>query len=495
MVRDRWRWLLSGATLLVHLAVAGRYDFFRDELYFIMCGRRPAWGYVDQPPLVPLLTAASQAFGEHLVLLRALSALAAAATVWVTMALARRAGARDFGAALAGTAAAIAPMYLGLMTTVGTTTFEPLMWTLLVYVVLRALDEPRLWPWAGVVVGIDLEIKYELPVFLVPLVIGLVASGRARALRSRRVALAAAIAIVIAAPSLVWQLAHGLPFVEMEHNQAHQGKNVALGPLGFVGQQALVMNPLLAPLWLAGAIAPFVDARFAKLRFASIAFALTFVAMLLLHAKDYLVTPLYGSMFAVGGAAAEAWVRSRVARASYVAAALVVSALVAPLAMPILPEAALVRWQRALHLAPKPTETLRQGELPQTFADMHGWRGMTERMTEAVRRLPPDEQRRVVILAHNYGEAGAFEFFGRDLPPVVTGHNSYYLWSRSVDTDEIIAFNRDVKELAPKCRQAIELGHFYAPWVMPFEDDSAITLCRGLHPSLAGWWNELKFYY
>jgi hypothetical protein len=47
------------------------------------------------------MSAASQAFGEHLVLLRALSALAAAATVWVTMALARRAGARDFGAALA----------------------------------------------------------------------------------------------------------------------------------------------------------------------------------------------------------------------------------------------------------------------------------------------------------------------------------------------------------------------------------------------------------
>ena len=109
--------------------------------------------------------------------------------------------------------------------------------------------------------------------------------------------------------------------------------------------------------------------------------------------------------------------------------------------------------------------------------------------------MPPELQRRVVILAHNYGEAAAFEFYGHGLPPVVAGHNSYYLWSRGVDVDDIVAFNRDVEELLPKCRVATEIGHFYAPWVMPVEDDSAITLCRGLHPSLAAWWNELKLYY
>jgi 4-amino-4-deoxy-L-arabinose transferase-like glycosyltransferase len=495
---DRLSWALPGATLALHLAFANRYDFFRDELYFIICGRHPSWGYVDQPPLVPLLSAASQAFGEHLFLLRAIPALAAAATVLVTIALARLIGAGTFGSALAGVAAAIAPMYLGLMTTLGTTSFEPLLWTLIAFLVMRALveEDPRLWLWAGVVAGIDLEIKYALPLYLVPLLAALLLTGHAPALRRRQVLAGIVLAAAIAAPSAIWQVAHGLPFLEMLRNQAREGKNIVLPPLAFVAEQFKVMNPLLAPLWLAGLVAPFVDARFKPARWLSLAFGLAFLEMLLLHSKDYFLAALYAPMFAVGGAALEEWVRVRWLRAAYVTACVALSAITAPMAMPILSPPVLVAYLRTLHLAPQAAETLRQGALPQTFADMHGWREITARVTEAVHMLPSDEQRRVVILAHNYGEAAALEFYGRDLPPVLTGHNQYFLWGlRGTDPDELIAFNRDVAELKDKCREARELNHFYAAWVMPFEDDSPITLCRGLHPSLGALWLKLKLYY
>ena len=79
---------LAAAAFLLHAAVSGRYDFFRDELYFIVCGRHPDFGYADQPPLIPLLAAATQVFGESLVLLRLVPALAAAAMVLVTCAMA-----------------------------------------------------------------------------------------------------------------------------------------------------------------------------------------------------------------------------------------------------------------------------------------------------------------------------------------------------------------------------------------------------------------------
>ena len=496
-MRDRVKWALSSATLAIHLLVANRYDFFRDELYFIACGRHPQFGYVDQPPLVPVLSALSQAAGEHLFLLRALAAVAAAMTVWVTVALGRLAGAGNFGAALAGTAAAVAPMYLGMTSTLGTSTFEPWLWTLLGYLIARALlqDEPRFFLWAGLVIGLDLEVKYALPLYLLPLAVGLLSTGHARALWRWQVLAGLALATLLALPSALWQLNHGLPFLEMLRSQA-QGKNVVLSPGAFVLRQVLSMNPFLAPLWLAGVVAPFLGERLKKLRFLSVAFLLAFAAMLLLHAKDYFVSPLYGSMFAIGGGALESWVRRPALRAAYLTAALAFSALIAPLAMPILPPAVLVQYTRALHLDPKPTETLRQSEVPQTFADMLGWRQYVERVTAAVRSLSPEEQARVVILARNYGEAGALDFFGRGLPPVLSGHNQYGLWgTRGLQPDVVIAINREPAELTDNCREVVLLGRFGAPFVMPFEDEASMSLCRGLHPSLLELWPRIRFYY
>jgi 4-amino-4-deoxy-L-arabinose transferase-like glycosyltransferase len=491
-------WWIAGATLLAHLAVANRYDFFRDELYFIVCGRHPAFGYVDQPPLVPLLAAASQLFGEHLVLLRSIPAVAHAATVLVTCALARVAGARRFGTALAGIAAAIAPIYLGMMTTLGTSSFEPLAWTAVTYFVGRAvvLDDARAWLWTGLVAGVDLEIKYELPLYLLPLLLGILLAGQARRLARRELALGLGVAFAIALPSAIWQLTHGLPFLELMHNQAG-GKNVALAPGAFVVNQVLSMNPLLAPLWLAGMIAPFVDARLRPWRFASLAFAMTFALMLVMHAKDYYLSPAYAPMFALGAVTLER-VRARTLRAGYLTAAVGVSALAAPVAMPILDPPELARYLHALHLGPPAAERLRQSEIPQTFADMLGWRSYVRTVTQIYRALTPDEQRRVAIVADNYGEAAAVDFFGaaEGLPPAISMHNQYFLWgTHGRDGSVVMRINEEPEHLASKCQSVTLAGRFGAPYVMPYENDAPITICRGLKWPLDELWPKLKFYY
>src|SRR5215469_10769200 len=82
-------WNIALVTAALHLVLAGRYDVFRNELYFIVCGRHPAFGYVDQPPLVPLLAAATQLFGDNIWLLRLPAAAAAAGLVILTASFAR----------------------------------------------------------------------------------------------------------------------------------------------------------------------------------------------------------------------------------------------------------------------------------------------------------------------------------------------------------------------------------------------------------------------
>ncbi|HEY2029540.1 MAG TPA: glycosyltransferase family 39 protein [Myxococcales bacterium] len=491
-------WAIAFAVLAAHLAVAGRYDFFRDELYFIVCGRHPAFGYVDQPPVVPLLAAASQFFGEHLVLLRAIPALAAAGTVLMTCALTTFCGGGALAVGLSGIAAGFTPMFLGLQTTLNTSTFDPLLWTAIVYFVARATSgEPRMWLWAGAMAGLDLEIKYELPLFLLPLFFGLVLAGKWRTLLDRRVALGLGVAVLLSLPSALWQLSHGLPFLEMMRAQAG-GKNVALAPAAFIANQVLVMNPLFAPLWLAGFTAPFLLPKLLRLRFAALAFLLFFALLLLLHAKDYYLAPAYASMFASGAVAIEAWLRSLALRTVYVVAALGVSAVAAPVAMPILEPPVLAAYMRALHLAPQATERLRQSELPQDFADMVGWRSYVGTVAAVYRALPAEERTKAAIFTGNYGEAAALDFYGAPfgLPPALSGHNQYFLFGpRGYDGSVLIRVNEEPQKLARRCDSAVLGGRFGAPYAMPYENDAPIAICRGLHPPLGELWPQLKHFY
>jgi len=53
--------LVVGLMVVGLLAVSGQCGFHGDEMYFVVAGQHPAFGYVDQPPLTPLLSAASVA--------------------------------------------------------------------------------------------------------------------------------------------------------------------------------------------------------------------------------------------------------------------------------------------------------------------------------------------------------------------------------------------------------------------------------------------------
>ena len=76
---------IAAALVLLLLAVAGRYGYHRDELYFLAAGRRLAWGFVDQPPLTPALARLSKIlFPDSLVGLRLWPALMVGGLVVVT---------------------------------------------------------------------------------------------------------------------------------------------------------------------------------------------------------------------------------------------------------------------------------------------------------------------------------------------------------------------------------------------------------------------------
>ncbi len=295
---------IAVATALVHLALGGRYDAMRNELYFIVCGRRPDFGYVDQPPLAPLIAAATQLLGVNVWLLRLPGAIAATALVVVSAAFAKLLNGRSVAMALAAASAALSPALAGVAALITTSTFEPLAWTAIAYCVARtvALGERRPLIWAGVIAGLALETKYGVAFWLIPLAGGLLLTSNRRLLATREFWLGAALAAAIAAPNLIWQAAHGWPFLAVTDIHARTILTGG-GPAAFEIWQVLALNPVLAPLWLLGVAAPFFVTELKPFRFLSIAFVGATVLVIVSGGKDYYLFPAYPTMFAVGAAA------------------------------------------------------------------------------------------------------------------------------------------------------------------------------------------------
>jgi hypothetical protein len=495
-MRDRVATILTAATAAFHLAFANRYDVFRDELYFIVCGRHPAFGYADQPPLVPLLAAAFYGIGAQAWVLRLPAVFAAAALVWLTIAFARLLGGGNGAAWIAGLAAAIAPILIGLTATLNTTTFEPLLWTLVAYLLTRCilLDDRRALLWAGLAAGIAMEMKYALPLWLGALALGLLCFPERRILARRELWIGVALAALIALPSVIWQSLNGWPFIQLVHNASY--KDAAVAPLAFAVNQIFVLNPLLAPVWIGGLIAPFTIRELRSARFLSIAYLITAVAIVAGHGKDYYLAPAYPSLFAAGAVAGERIVRSAAARAGYLALATALSAVIAPLTLPILAPASLIAYVKTLHLSVQQQERNDQGDLlPAWMADMLGWHDFVREVGSAYASLSPAERATTAILVTNYGDAAALDVYGGEygLPPVLSGHNQYYYWGlRGQNPQNVLDVDSDTRGLAEHCAQVKIFGMTASPYARSFENGQTIALCRGVHPSLEKLWPAQK---
>lgn len=487
-------WALTAATAVVHLAVAGRYDIFRNELYFIVCGRHPAFGYVDQPPLVPLLAAATQAFGINVWMLRLPAAAAAVALVPLSGAFARLAGGRTLSIVLAAAAAALSPALAGVTSTLTTATFESLAWAAYAFLIARAvlLEERRALIWAGLVAGVSMEAKYGILMWMVPVVAGLLLTSARRVLMWREFWVGAALGALIAAPSLIWQAIHGWPFLAVI--SAHKTTFLTGGPIAFALQQVAAVNVALAPLWLAGLIGPFVRPALRPLRFLSIAFAGAALLDFATGGKDYYLFAAYPSLFAVGGAVCARL--NRTVAVIWLIAAAAFFALLAPVALPILDPPTLARYLRATHLRPPPDELAAVGApLTQVFSDEMGWRDLEKNVAAAYRSLPAAERSRAAILAVDYGEAAAIDFYGRadGLPPALSGENQYFLWgAHGHDGSVILHINGSVRSWRRFCENLEVIGTFGAPYAMPYENGRPILLCHRLRANLTQTWDRFK---
>jgi Dolichyl-phosphate-mannose-protein mannosyltransferase len=477
----------------LHLFGEPHYGFFRDELYFIICGRHPAFGYVDQPPIVPLLAALSQIFGTSLVALRLISSIFAAAGIYLTCLTVIELGGGPFAVLLAGVCTALGTAGVAL----STDTPGLFLWPLIVYGIIRitAGGTPRWWMVVGGAIGVCSESKYSVTFLAVAALIGLLATPQRRVLRSVWFLYGMLLAGSIALPNLLWQAFHGFPMIEVLQNAAN-GKNVALSPLEFLARQLQNNNALLSLVWIAGVAYAAIRQEIRWLAWTYIALV---AMMLALHGKDYYIEDVYPSLFAVGAVALEIWtMRTLRLRPAIVASAVVAGLVTLPLFMPVLPESQYAAYVRYLHLSTPPSEHRKTGLLPQEYADMHGWPGLAKVVGATYETVPASFRERTAILTSNYGEAAAIDFFGSQyrLPPALSGHNQYFLWGpRGYDGNVLLSINGKRARLERRYRSVRLLATYPNPLGMPDEDGIPIYLCVGLKgQSLPALWPLLKHY-
>ncbi len=485
-------------TVLIHLAANPHYGFFRDELYYVACGRHPAWGYVDQPPMVPLLAAASQAAGVSLFALRAVPALLAGAATYVVCVLAAAFGGGGFAIALAALSSALAPVLMAFGTVLVPDSLQLLLWPLGILCVAGALDrDPAWWLAACLVFAAATEAKYSAVILAGALLAGIACTGRGRAVASLHLAGGAVIAGAALLPNLLWQWRHHLPMLQVL--QAGQnGKNVLLSPLNFLWQQATITNPVLAPVWAAGLI--WCLARPGR-RWLGVGACTLLAIMIVLHGKAYYPAAIYPALFAAGGVAIERMTARRPRlRPVLLAAVLVCGAALAPTSMPILPEPAMIAYAGALArlgLAPMDNERHRSAQLGQFYADMHGWQHLADQVAGIARALPQADRAKLHVFAADYGQAAAIDLLAPHglLPGTLSGHNQYWEWGLG-DFDGTVAIDvgGKLEDDRKICTTAELVGVFTAPYVMPYENERQIILCRGLKLPLATLWTRIKHF-
>ena len=169
-------WLFGGLAILLHVALATRYDYFREELYYLACSDHLAAGYVDLAPLSACLLHINRVlFGDSLHALRLLPAFAFGAEVVLSGYVARELGARRWGIFLGCASVLSVPVFGSQADRYSMNAFEPLFWMGCIYVLLLVLNlqKPRLLLWCGVLLGLGLENKHSTVFFLGALLVGL----------------------------------------------------------------------------------------------------------------------------------------------------------------------------------------------------------------------------------------------------------------------------------------------------------------------------------
>lgn len=409
--------IIAGVAALVLCLRAGRYGYFGDELYFLSAGRRPAFGYVDQGPLVPLLARAAEWYApESVFALRIPSIACGIAAIWVSAALAREFGGGRGAQRVAALAFATSPFLITASATLSTFAIDAtlsavLLWTLVRWARIR---EDRLLIAAAMVAATDLQVKLLLPVLGVGIVLGLAVFGPREVFRRPLLWAGLSLAGLTAVPGLWWQARHGWPQLAMGPVIADEQRAATGGLAGLPMQEALLLGVLGLPLAVAGFWALLRASALRAYRFVAVAALVQALFVMATGSRPYYLAALFPALLAAGAvwwadraqrgwpvAIARAHRRTRTWMTAAGVGVAVVSVVIASAVVFFLP-----RPMSELH---EPTDTRRAISARMRVFGVSGWGELAAAVDSATTGLNSQARSHAVVVAQNYWQAAALD--------------------------------------------------------------------------------------
>lgn len=481
-------WAIALTVFLLHVYFNNRYGYFRDEFDYMACGNHLAWGYVDQPPLIPFLVRVCRAvFGNSLRSIRLVPALASSLLVVQTAWIAGELGGRRFAMVLSAVAVALAPIYLSDGSLLTTNCLEPNLWMGCAYCAILAVTRgnPCYWLWFGVIAGIGLEEKYTIALFGFAIVVGLLLTKERRVFADKWIWLGGAGAFALFLPNILWNIHYHWPFLQLMHNIRAEHRDVVLSAGQYFFQEALLIGLLAAPLWIAGLVGLFASHKWAPFRFLAWSFVVCYGVLFALHGKIYYLAPIYPMLLAAGAIVFENLIDARSLcwlKPASVTVFTAVGLFFAPIMVPVLSPTEFLSYMNRLPFKLPVTEySHERAALPQWYADQFGWREIVEETAVAWNRIPPQQRAGCGIFAQDYGQAGAIDFFGPHygLPPALSGHQTYFLWGPRGYSGNCLIVLGDRPERLHELFDGVEYVGTSADNRYALETGIAVHICRG----------------
>jgi hypothetical protein len=497
---------LAFVKLSLHFLTNGQYGYHLDELYYMASGDRLDWGYAEFPPLVAGVAHLSRSLmGDSLFSIRFFPAIAGALLVVITGLMTRELGGGRFAQFLAALLVVVSPYFLAMHTLLTMNAFEPLIWTLCCYLIVRSLKyrEPRLWVLIGSLIGIGLLNKFSMFFLGFSLVVGLWITHR-KVFYEKWIWLGAGIAIALFIPTMTWQAQHGWPFLEQQRvANLYSKKPFPASMIDLFVQPILMMHPLALPIWLSGLYFYLKSKQGRPYGLLGWIFILTYGLFLLLQGKSYYLAPLFPTLFAGGAMMVEPWVKGRQRIKLAISGGLIVGAIaMLPMTVPLLPMEMLLQisshYSSIYSLPDRTSAKLNTMQAPAHFKSMLGWDDTVAQVSQVYHQLPVDQQANTAILSWEYHDAGALDYYGPHygLPRAISGAHTFYFWGYGTYSGEqVISLGGDRAYLQQLFNQVEQVHTVTHADVLGIKSNIPIYLCKGLKVPFSQSWPQFKAYF